>query len=168
LVHTSFNTLHILDTRVLKPLTHIHPLPQPILKRSGGLSPLKGSPLGRSPKSGGGLVGLRRDEGILRGKTGLYKRSKFSPCGKWILSGHLVYDTDTGEVVGEFETPTKGCRGPVVDVDWHPLDFTCVLMEWSDGASGNSLGGAYIYTFDPSCKPLKVFLFICCFCPWVF
>ena len=100
LVHTSSDTLHILDTRILRVLTHIHPLPIPIGKR--GLVKLNPLP-----------------------NPSLFKRSEISPCGTWILSGSMVYHLDSGKKVGVFEL-----NGIPVDSIWHPKDFTVCIVEY--------------------------------------
>lgn len=123
LVQTSSNTLHVLDSRILKVLTHIDPMPKPYFKKNilGPALPPLPNPM-----------------------HSLFRRSQFSPCGTYILSGAAVYETDSGKKAGVYDS-----HGTVIDVAWHPNDFMCCLVEYGSCRT-------HIYTYDASFKPLKV------------
>lgn len=122
LIQTASNTLHIMDTRILKVLTNIDPLPKPLLKRNAA-SPFL-PPLPNPTPS-------------------LFKRSRFSPCGNFILSGLSVYKTDSGKKVGKYEGSAM-----VVDVAWHPQDYTACLVQYASCR-------VQVYTHDPALKPVE-------------
>ena len=74
------------------------------------------------------------------------KRSRFSPCGAYILSESIVYEVASGLKWGNFDLGKN-----VVDVAWHPQDFTVCFVEYG----GN---GAKVYTYDENSPSIRVSL----------
>ena len=60
------------------------------------------------------------------------------------MSGNTIYNVDSGRRVAQYEGLEL-----VVDVAWHPLDFTSCVVEYRNC-------GVAMYSFDAKTPPLKV------------